>query len=35
MALMVQRDFAEIGVDMQLESVPFEAFNQRIVARRF
>ena len=30
LALMVQRDLAEIGVDMELESVPFEAFNKRI-----
>jgi ABC-type transport system substrate-binding protein len=30
MALIVQRDLAEIGVDMKIESVPFEVFNQRI-----
>jgi len=30
MALIVQRDLADIGVDMQLVSVPFETFNQRI-----
>jgi len=30
MALIVQRDLAAIGVNMQLESVPFEVFNQRI-----
>jgi peptide/nickel transport system substrate-binding protein len=35
MALNVQRDLAQIGVDMQLESVPFEAFNQRIGAGTF
>ena len=35
MALMVQRDLAEIGVDMQLESVPFDEFNQRIAAGDF
>ena len=35
MALMVQRDLSEIGVDMQLESLPFVAFNQRIAARDF
>ena len=28
MALIVQRDLAEIGVDMQIESVPFEEFNR-------
>ena len=30
MALIVQRDLAEIGVDMKIESVPFEVFNKRI-----
>lgn len=30
MALIVQRDLAEIGVAMKIESVPFEVFNQRI-----
>jgi peptide/nickel transport system substrate-binding protein len=30
MALIVQRDLAEIGVVMRIESVPFEVFNQRI-----
>jgi peptide/nickel transport system substrate-binding protein len=30
MALIVQRDLAEIGVAMRIESVPFEVFNQRI-----
>lgn len=30
MALIVQRDLAAIGVDMQIESVPFETFNRRI-----
>jgi peptide/nickel transport system substrate-binding protein len=30
MALIVQRDLAEIGVTMNIESVPFEVFNQRI-----
>ena len=30
MALIVQRDLAEIGVAMEIESVPFEVFNQRI-----
>jgi ABC-type transport system substrate-binding protein len=30
MALIVQRDLAEIGVAMNIESVPFEVFNQRI-----
>jgi peptide/nickel transport system substrate-binding protein len=35
MALIVQRDLAEIGVDMKIESVPFEVFNQRISAGDF
>jgi peptide/nickel transport system substrate-binding protein len=35
MALLVQRNLSEIGVDMQLESVPFSAFNERIAARNF
>jgi peptide/nickel transport system substrate-binding protein len=30
MALNVQRDLARVGVNMQIESVPFEVFNQRI-----
>jgi ABC-type transport system substrate-binding protein len=30
MALIAQRDLAQIGVDMQLESVPFSTFNERI-----
>lgn len=35
MALIVQRDLADIGVNMQLESVPFEVFNQRIAKGNF
>ena len=35
MALIVQRDLARIGVDMQIESVPFEEFNRRIAAGDF
>jgi len=35
MALMVQRDLSDIGVDMVLESVPFEDFNQRLAAGDF
>jgi len=35
MALITQRDLAEVGVDMQLESVPFEVFNRRIANRDF
>jgi peptide/nickel transport system substrate-binding protein len=35
MALIVQRDLARIGVDMQIESVPFEEFNRRIGAGQF
>jgi peptide/nickel transport system substrate-binding protein len=35
MALIVQRDLAEIGVAMRIESVPFEIFNQRIVSGDF
>jgi peptide/nickel transport system substrate-binding protein len=35
MALLVQRNLSEIGVDMQLESVPFGTFNERIAARDF
>jgi peptide/nickel transport system substrate-binding protein len=34
LALIVQRDLAEIGVEMQLQSVPFEEFNQRVLVRR-
>jgi len=30
MALIAQRDLAQIGVDMQLESVPFSTFNERV-----
>ncbi len=35
MALIVQRDLAEIGVSMNIESVPFEVFNQRIAKGDF
>ena len=35
LALMVQRDLAEIGVDMILKSVPFDEFNQRIADGNF
>jgi peptide/nickel transport system substrate-binding protein len=35
MALIVQRDLAKIGVDMQIESIPFEEFNRRIGAGQF
>lgn len=35
MALMVQRDLSEIGVDMQLETVPADAFTQRVVSGNF
>lgn len=35
MALIVQRDLAEIGVAMKIESVPFEVFNQRIASGDF
>lgn len=35
MTLIVQRDLARIGVDMQIESVPFEEFNRRIAAGDF
>lgn len=35
MALIVQRDLAAIGVDMQIESVPFEIFNERIAKGEF
>jgi peptide/nickel transport system substrate-binding protein len=31
MALIVQRDLAAIGVDMQIDSVPFETFNKRVI----
>jgi peptide/nickel transport system substrate-binding protein len=34
-ALIVQRDLAQIGVDMQIESVPFEEFNRRIASGNF
>lgn len=34
-ALLVQRDLAEIGVDMQLESVPSEKFGQRLMKGDF
>jgi peptide/nickel transport system substrate-binding protein len=33
--LMVQRDLAQIGVDMTLENVPFETFNRRIATGAF
>ena len=35
LALMVQRNLAEIGVDMVLQSVPFDEFNQRIANGNF
>jgi peptide/nickel transport system substrate-binding protein len=35
LALMVQRNLAEIGVDMALESMPFAQFNQRIAEGKF
>jgi peptide/nickel transport system substrate-binding protein len=35
MALLVQRDLASIGVDMQLEAVPVIEFNRRITAGEF
>ena len=35
MALIVQRDLAAIGVDMRLESLPFEEFNHRIAVGDF
>jgi peptide/nickel transport system substrate-binding protein len=35
LALFVQRDLADIGVDMALHSVPFDEFNRRLAARDF
>jgi ABC-type transport system substrate-binding protein len=35
LALMVQRNLAEIGVDMRLEAVPVDTFNSRITAGDF
>jgi peptide/nickel transport system substrate-binding protein len=35
LALLVQRDLAAIGVDMQLESVPIEVFRERLAAGDF
>jgi peptide/nickel transport system substrate-binding protein len=35
LALIVQRDLAEIGVHMHLQAVPFPEFNQRISQRNF
>lgn len=35
LALMVQRDLAEIGVDMTLEAVPAQRFSQRIAEGEF
>jgi peptide/nickel transport system substrate-binding protein len=35
MALMVQRDLAKIGVNMLLESLPFEEYNRRIAEKNF
>jgi ABC-type dipeptide transport system, periplasmic component len=35
MALLAQKNLAEIGVDMQLESVTFEEFNRRIGSGEF
>lgn len=35
LALMVQRDLAEIGVDMALEAVPVNTFNERITTGDF
>jgi ABC-type transport system substrate-binding protein len=35
MALIVQRNLSEIGVDMRLETVPIELFNRRIASGDF
>jgi peptide/nickel transport system substrate-binding protein len=35
LALLVQRDLARIGVDMQLEALPINQFNERLASRRF
>jgi ABC-type transport system substrate-binding protein len=35
LALIVQRDLAQVGVDMALEAVPFEEFNQRLKTGNF
>ena len=35
LAMMVQRDLSEVGVDMSLEAVPFGEFNQRIAKGDF
>jgi peptide/nickel transport system substrate-binding protein len=35
LALIVQRDLADIGVDMKLEAVPVDTFNRRIAAGDF
>jgi len=35
MALNVQRDLAQISIDMQIESIPFESFNERIGSGNF
>jgi peptide/nickel transport system substrate-binding protein len=34
-ALVVQRDLSDIGIDMELQSVPIAQFNQRLVAGDF
>ena len=35
MALIAQRDFAQVGIDMQFESVPFDDFNRRLSTGNF
>lgn len=35
MALLVQRDLSEIGIDMQLETMPADRFTQRVVSGDF
>jgi ABC-type transport system substrate-binding protein len=35
MALIVQRNFAQVGVDVQFEAVPLDEFNKRIIEGNF
>ena len=35
MALIVQRNLSQIGVDMQLETMPIDEFNRRIATGDF
>jgi peptide/nickel transport system substrate-binding protein len=35
MALLVQRNLSEIGIDMKLETMPFDTFTKRVISKDF